>query len=135
VDVSGVVGSVKGTIYNGDIWTYEDIKITATVYDLQGNPVMSESTHIPRLAPNISHNFTIAKALGKDPSRKWERVVWDLNFRNKKIGFVEEVLLEMPSQQQEIWANIIYSHNTFTVNLWPTIFDMDRQLAELAIQR
>lgn len=85
VVASGLIGSVKGTIHNEGIWTYEDIEIAATVYDIHGNSIMSSSTVVPRLAPYRTHNFTIEKALGNDPSKQWERIAWDFKFKRKRM--------------------------------------------------
>ena len=134
VDLEGVVGSVKGVVYNGGLYTYEGLEITATVYDGKGAVVLSSSTNILRLAPNTTYNLRILRLIDKDSPRQWERVAWDLQFSNRRIGFVEEVLLNMPETQREAWANIIYSTTGFYVRQWPTLFDADIQLANYAVE-
>ena len=134
VDLEGVNGSVKGVVYNGGLYTYEGLEITATVYDGRGAVVLSSSTNVPRLAPNTTYNLRILRLIDKDSPRQWERVAWDLEFSNRRIGFIEEVLLSMPDTQREAWANIIYSTTGFYAKQWPALFDADIQLANYAIE-
>ena len=40
----------------------------------------------------------------------------------------------MPDLPRQLWVSVIYSQDTFPVSSWPTIFNMDIQLAQLAVQ-
>lgn len=88
---------------NGKIY----VEVTATFFDRTGTKLFDARAIVDELPPLRRVDF-LTSVYTPSTVGLWDQVHWNVTYISKKVGFITEVLAQMPELQAQMFYNIIY---------------------------